>query len=118
MIVFRRSNPNSNAPRRLSFIAKTPTAGKAIGALFIFVSKASNKSAFTPTVGMNGADSNCPLPVKAAKGNSSKIQNLVSVGCRYLLGAVFLMAGVSKIVNLRGFESQVLLHSIFPQLLA
>jgi uncharacterized membrane protein YphA (DoxX/SURF4 family) len=67
---------------------------------------------------MNGADSNCPLPVKAAKGNSAKIQNLISVVCRYLVGAVFLMAGVSKIVNLHEFESQVLLHSIFPQLLA
>ena len=67
---------------------------------------------------MNGADSNCPLPVKAAKGNSAKIQNLISVVCRYLVGAVFLMAGVSKIVNLREFESQVLLHSDFPHLLA
>jgi uncharacterized membrane protein YphA (DoxX/SURF4 family) len=67
---------------------------------------------------MNGADSNCPLPVKAAKGNSPKIQNLVSVSCRYVVGTVFLMAGVSKIVNLRDFESQVLLHSNFPHLLA
>jgi uncharacterized membrane protein YphA (DoxX/SURF4 family) len=67
---------------------------------------------------MNGADSNCPLPVKAAKGNSHKIQNLVSVSCRYAVGAVFLMAGVSKIVNLPEFENQVLLHSNFPQLLA
>ncbi len=67
---------------------------------------------------MNGADSNCPSPVKAAKGNSSKIQNLVSVSCRYVVGAVFLMAGVSKIVNLHEFENQVLLHSNFPHLLA
>jgi uncharacterized membrane protein YphA (DoxX/SURF4 family) len=67
---------------------------------------------------MNGADSNCPLPVKAAKGNSPKIQNLVSVSCRYVVGTVFLMAGVSKIVNLHEFESQVLLHSNFPHLLA
>src|SRR6266487_2497852 len=67
---------------------------------------------------MNGADSNCPLPVKAAKGNSAKIQKLISVVCRYLVGAVFLMAGVSKIVSLHEFESQVLLHSNFPHLLA
>jgi uncharacterized membrane protein YphA (DoxX/SURF4 family) len=67
---------------------------------------------------MNGADSDCPLPVKVVKGNSAKIQNLISVSCRYVVGAVFLMAGVSKIVNLREFESQVLLHSNFPQLLA
>ncbi len=67
---------------------------------------------------MNGADSNCPLPVKAANGNSAKIQNLISVVCRYLVGAVFLMAGVSKIVSLHEFESQVLLHSKFPHLLA
>jgi uncharacterized membrane protein YphA (DoxX/SURF4 family) len=67
---------------------------------------------------MNGADSNCPLPVKAAKGNSPKIQNLISVSCRYVVGAVFLMAGVSKIVNLHEFENQVLLHSKFPQLVA
>jgi uncharacterized membrane protein YphA (DoxX/SURF4 family) len=67
---------------------------------------------------MNGADSDCPLPVKVVKGNSAKIQKLVSVCCRYLLGAVFLMAGVSKIVNLSEFESQVLLHSNFPHLLA
>jgi uncharacterized membrane protein YphA (DoxX/SURF4 family) len=67
---------------------------------------------------MNGADSNCPLPVKVVKGNSAKIQNLIGVSCRYVVGAVFLMAGVSKIVNLREFENQVLLHSNFPQLLA
>jgi uncharacterized membrane protein YphA (DoxX/SURF4 family) len=67
---------------------------------------------------MNGADSNCPLPVKAANGNSAKIQNLISVSGRYVVGAVFLMAGVSKIVSLREFENQVLLHSKFPQLLA
>ncbi|HEV2949806.1 MAG TPA: MauE/DoxX family redox-associated membrane protein [Gemmataceae bacterium] len=43
---------------------------------------------------------------------------MVSVSCRYVVGTVFLMAGVSKIVNLREFENQVLLHSNFPHLLA
>jgi uncharacterized membrane protein YphA (DoxX/SURF4 family) len=35
-----------------------------------------------------------------------------------LIGIVFLMAAISKIVNLREFEAQVLLHSGLPQLLA
>jgi len=42
----------------------------------------------------------------------------VSHGCRYLIGIVFLMAAVSKIVNLREFENQVLLHSSLPHVLA
>lgn len=32
-------------------------------------------------------------------------------GCRYVLGAVFLMAAVTKVTDLRGFEDQVLLHA-------
>jgi len=42
----------------------------------------------------------------------------VSHGCRYLIGIVFLIAAVSKIVNLREFENQVLLHSSLPHVLA
>jgi uncharacterized membrane protein YphA (DoxX/SURF4 family) len=61
---------------------------------------------------------NCPSPANAAKGISAKIQTLVTIGCRYIVGAIFAMAGISKIVAPRDFESQVLLHSSLPSLFA
>ena len=67
---------------------------------------------------MSGANTNCPPPDKAAKSISSKIESLITIGCRYVVGGVFLMAAVSKIVNPREFEAQVLLHSSLPQVLA
>ncbi len=39
---------------------------------------------------------------------------MVALVSRYLLGVVFLMAAVSKIINLHDFENQVLLHSPLP----
>jgi uncharacterized membrane protein YphA (DoxX/SURF4 family) len=67
---------------------------------------------------MNGVDMNCPLPVKEAKGASTKIQSLLAIGCRYVVGGIFVMAGISKIATPRDFESQVLLHSCLPSLIA
>lgn len=66
---------------------------------------------------MSGANTNCPSPDKAAKSISSKIESVIALGCRYVVGGVFLMAAVSKIVNSREFESQVLLHSSLPRML-
>jgi len=43
---------------------------------------------------------------------------MVGLVSRYLLGVVFVMAAVSKIVNLRDFENQVLIHSPLPGALA
>jgi len=43
---------------------------------------------------------------------------MLSLVSRYLLGVVFVMAAVSKIVNLRDFENQVLIHSPLPGALA
>src|SRR5205823_6185028 len=43
---------------------------------------------------------------------------MLAVVSRYLLGVVFLMAAVSKIINLYDFENRVLLHSPLPQALA
>ena len=67
---------------------------------------------------MNGANMNCPSPANAAKGTSAKIQTLITIGCRYIVGAIFAMAGISKVAAPRDFESQVLLHSSLPSLLA
>jgi uncharacterized membrane protein YphA (DoxX/SURF4 family) len=63
--------------------------------------------------GMSGASINCPSPAKAAKQFP-----FVELICRYVVGVIFLMAAVSKIVNLREFESQVLLHSNLTHALA
>jgi putative oxidoreductase len=66
---------------------------------------------------MSGANINCPSPAKEA----SRIRpwaNVAQVTIRHLLGAVFLMAAISKIVNLRDFENQVWLHSPIPQALS
>jgi uncharacterized membrane protein YphA (DoxX/SURF4 family) len=66
---------------------------------------------------MSGANINCPSPDKAAKPIRpwARITRLV---CRYLVGGVFLMAAVTKLINLREFESQVLLQSHLPQIVA
>jgi putative oxidoreductase len=69
-------------------------------------------------VGMSGANTNCPSPGKEAKPIRAWMGAAFALISRYLLGAVFLMAAVSKIVNLRDFESQVLLHSSLPEALA
>ncbi|HLJ95923.1 MAG TPA: MauE/DoxX family redox-associated membrane protein [Gemmataceae bacterium] len=39
---------------------------------------------------------------------------LVSAVCRWTLGVVFLMAGVTKVTDLQGFADQVLVHSGLP----
>ena len=68
---------------------------------------------------MSGASINCPSPAKeVSRPRPSWTSALVSHGCRYLIGIVFLIAAVSKIVNLREFENQVLLHSSLPHVLA
>ncbi len=66
---------------------------------------------------MSGANINCPSPAKEAS-HIRPWANVAQVTIRYLLGAVFLMAAISKIVNLRDFENQVLLHSSLPQALS
>ncbi len=38
----------------------------------------------------------------------------LDLGCRCALAVVFLMAGVSKVTDLRGFEDQVILHTPLP----
>src|SRR6266436_5857084 len=95
-----------------------PTAARATGAPFAFASAALSKSGFTPTVGMNGANINCPSLAKEARILSPWAGAMLSLVSRYLLGIVFLMAAVSKIVNLRDFENQVLVHSPLPSALA
>ena len=68
---------------------------------------------------MSGASINCPSPAKeVSRPRPSWASALVSHGCRYLIGIVFLMAAISKIVNLREFENEVLLHSSLPHVLA
>ena len=65
---------------------------------------------------MSGATINCPSPASAT-GEPKRVQacNWLRLACRYVLAAVFLMAAVSKIIDLRGFEDQVLSHSDLPR---
>src|SRR5437899_5727999 len=93
-------------------------AAKATGAPFVFANEALSKSRFTPTVGMNGANINCPSLAKEAKHILPWVGATAAPLSRYLLGVVFLMAAVSKIINLHDFENRVLLHSPLPQALA
>jgi len=65
---------------------------------------------------MSGANINCPSPAREAR--RPWIGAAVRLTIRYLLGAVFLMAAISKIVSLRDFENQILLHSTLPQALS
>lgn len=67
---------------------------------------------------MSGANINCPSPAKEARILSPWAGTTLALVSRYLLGVVFLMAAVSKIVNLRDFENQVLIHSPLPDALA
>jgi len=69
-------------------------------------------------VGMSGANTSCPSPAKEAKPSRPWAGAAFVLVGRYLLGVIFLMAAVSKIVNFRNFESQVLLHSPLPEALA
>lgn len=40
---------------------------------------------------------------------------VLHLGCRYLLAAVFLMAGASKLTDLAAFENYLLLHAGLPE---
>ncbi len=65
---------------------------------------------------MSGATINYPSPASATnEPESRRLRLWLRVACRYLLAAVFLMAAVTKIIDLRGFEDQVLLHSDLPR---
>jgi putative oxidoreductase len=44
-------------------------------------------------------------------------RRIVHLGCRWLLAAIFLMAALSKITDLAGFEEQVRLHADLPAVL-
>ena len=67
---------------------------------------------------MSGANINCPSPVKGASRIRPWAVTAAQLTIRYLLGAVFLTAASSKIINLRDFENQVLLHSSLSQALS
>jgi uncharacterized membrane protein YphA (DoxX/SURF4 family) len=67
---------------------------------------------------MSGANTNCPSPAKEVRRISPWVGGTVALVSRYLLGVVFLMAAVSKIVDVRDFENHVLLHSPLPGALA
>src|SRR5438270_1320942 len=50
-----------------------------------------------------------------ALGSRLSTLRSLSLVCRYILAAVFLMAAVTKIANLRGFAYQLDLHSGLPE---
>ena len=59
---------------------------------------------------MSGTDTACPPP-KAAPPERRGWVRWADFLCRYLLAAVFLMAGVTKVTDLRRFEDQVVLQA-------
>jgi uncharacterized membrane protein YphA (DoxX/SURF4 family) len=67
---------------------------------------------------MNGSIIECPASAPPRVERRGRVWLLLTGGCRYLLGAVFLMAAVSKITDLRGFEEHLLEAGYLPGWLA
>ena len=67
---------------------------------------------------MSGSLADCRPPavaVDAAPPHRRKwVRPAVSLGCRLVLAAVFLLAGATKVTNLPAFADRILLHSILP----
>lgn len=66
---------------------------------------------------MNGPTDECPSNARPAHRRWWR-SPLLTAGCRYLLGAVFLMAAVSKVIDLRGFEDRLLESGYLPYAVA
>jgi uncharacterized membrane protein YphA (DoxX/SURF4 family) len=62
---------------------------------------------------MTGNDMNCP-PAPAGPDRRRRWLHALRTGCRFLLAAVFLMAALTKITDLAGFEDQIVLHAGLP----
>jgi uncharacterized membrane protein YphA (DoxX/SURF4 family) len=62
---------------------------------------------------MSGISTNCPPPAPDAKRRFPWLALSRSL-CRWLLAAVFLMAAISKIIDLPDFSNRVVLHSGLP----
>lgn len=67
---------------------------------------------------MNGKSEDCRAAAAPAGDWSRYLWKGLGWGCRYLLAAVFLMAAVTKVTDLRGFEDAALLHGGLPGWLA
>src|SRR5262249_12881438 len=102
-------------PRPSLSIAPAAIAAKACGRQFACATRGSSRPSSIPKAGTIGICTNSPLP---ARGGDPAVHPLVSQAlsliCRYVLAAVFLMAAVSKITDLGGFADQVVLHSGLP----
>src|SRR5258708_4499747 len=59
---------------------------------------------------MTGNDTTCPSPAPRRAE-----RRWLTRACRFVLAAVFLMAAVTKLSNLPGFQSQFLVHSPLPE---
>src|SRR5690348_12827335 len=66
-----------------------------------------------PRVSMTGNDTTCPSP-EPPHADGSRLATWLTRVCRFVLAAVFLMAAITKLTNLRGFQAQFLLASPLP----
>src|SRR5258708_37415363 len=74
--------------------------------------KASKTCRSTRQDGMSGSIVNSQPPAPEDRARlQSWFSSAVGLTCRYVLAAVFLMAALSKITDLHGFEDRLLLHS-------
>jgi uncharacterized membrane protein YphA (DoxX/SURF4 family) len=65
--------------------------------------------------GTSGIITVCPPPASEGKRQGPRrFAWLVRGLCRWVLAVVFLMAGITKVTDLRGFDDEVLLHSGLP----
>lgn len=62
---------------------------------------------------MTGHDTTCP-PTPPPPERRTRWLRALRTGCRFVLAAVFLMAALTKITDLAGFEDQVILHAGLP----
>ncbi len=63
---------------------------------------------------MSGTNTNCPSPV-TPRAERRRFGDWLTLLCRYVLAAVFLMAAITKITDLRGFQDQFLLRTLLPE---
>jgi putative oxidoreductase len=63
---------------------------------------------------MSGISTSCPLPVQAGRLLRLWRNAWLGVVCRWTLAVVFLLAAVTKIIDLPGFTDRLVLHSGLP----
>lgn len=68
---------------------------------------------------MSGSTADCPASSQASEPPPpSRTLQILTICCRYLLAAIFLMAALTKITDLNAFSDRLVLHSGLPYRLA